>query len=178
MWCACLQQMFACHAAPSDRDRVGEGGGGVDGCCYLRAHSLNVVTRSALDGRWVGSAEGCTCCSHARAVLMLVLASFFFFFFFFFWGGRYIAVYSLQTQVTTTHASQQNERSKIISEHEVGCSSVGLRASDRHATDAGSVPRCGKEFFFLPRVNFQRRFSYGVRTAPVCNRMHLYLCAR
>ena len=27
-----------------------------------------------------------------------------------------------------------------------GCSSVG-RASDRHAADAGSIPRCGKGFF-------------------------------
>ena len=27
-----------------------------------------------------------------------------------------------------------------------GCSPVG-RASDRHAADAGSIPRCGKEFF-------------------------------
>ena len=29
-----------------------------------------------------------------------------------------------------------------------GCSSVG-RASDQHAADAGSIPQCGKGFFFL-----------------------------
>ena len=44
-----------------------------------------------------------------------------------------------------------------------GCSSVG-RASDRHAADAGSIPRCGKGFFF--QINFQCRLSYGVRTLP------------
>ena len=30
---------------------------------------------------------------------------------------------------------------------------------------------------FPPRVNFQCRLSYGVRTPLVCNRMHLFLCA-
>ena len=29
-----------------------------------------------------------------------------------------------------------------------GCSSLVERASDRHAADAGSIPRCGKGFFF------------------------------
>ena len=33
-----------------------------------------------------------------------------------------------------------------------GCSSVG-RASDRHVTDTGSIPRCGKGFF-LPESTF------------------------
>ena len=33
------------------------------------------------------------------------------------------------------------------------CSSVG-RASDRHAAEAGSIPWCGKGFFFSPGVNF------------------------
>ena len=37
-----------------------------------------------------------------------------------------------------------------------------------HAAEAGSIPRCGKGFFFSPRVNFQCRSSYGVRTPPVC----------
>ena len=42
-----------------------------------------------------------------------------------------------------------------------------VRASDRHVADAGSILRCGKVFFFIsPRVNFQCRFSYGVRTPP------------
>ena len=35
---------------------------------------------------------------------------------------------------------------------------------DRHAADAGSIPRCGKGF--LSRVNFQCRLSFGVRTPP------------
>ena len=29
-----------------------------------------------------------------------------------------------------------------------------VRASDRHATDAGSIQRCGKDFFFLPQLTF------------------------
>ena len=56
-----------------------------------------------------------------------------------------------------------------------GCSSVG-RASDRHAADAGSIPRCGKGLF--SQSQFQCRLSYGVRYTPVRNRMHLHLCAR
>ena len=43
-----------------------------------------------------------------------------------------------------------------------GRSSVGT-ASDHHATDAGSIPQCGKDF--SPRVNIQCRLSYSVRTA-------------
>ena len=35
-----------------------------------------------------------------------------------------------------------------------GCSSVGV-ASDRHATDAGSIPRCGKGFFSQSRLSGQ-----------------------
>ena len=31
---------------------------------------------------------------------------------------------------------------------------------------------------FSPRVNFQCRLSYGVRTVPVCNRMHQHLRGR
>ena len=49
------------------------------------------------------------------------------------------------------------------------------RESDRKArrnTDAGSSPHSG---MFLP-VSYQCRPSYGVRTAPVCNRMHQHLC--
>ena len=54
-----------------------------------------------------------------------------------------------------------------------GCSSVG-RSSDRHAADAGSIPRYGKEF--SPRVNFQCRLSYGVRKA-TC-KSHAYIPVR
>ena len=35
-----------------------------------------------------------------------------------------------------------------------GCSSVG-RVSDRHAAEAGSIPRCGKEFFSQSRLSVQ-----------------------
>ena len=35
----------------------------------------------------------------------------------------------------------------------LGCSSAGM-ASDRHAADTGSIPLCGKGFFFLPESTF------------------------
>ena len=38
------------------------------------------------------------------------------------------------------------------------------------------VPYAARHLF--PRVNFQRRLSYAVRTALVCNRMHKHLCTR
>ena len=38
------------------------------------------------------------------------------------------------------------------------------------------VPRCDVQGIFLPD-SFQCRLSHGVRTAPVCNRMHQQLCA-
>ena len=37
------------------------------------------------------------------------------------------------------------------------------------------IPSAARDF--SPRVNFQCRLSYGVRTTPVCNRMHQHLCA-
>ena len=55
-----------------------------------------------------------------------------------------------------------------------------LRASGWKAsssTKAGSSPQCGKGYFSQSQL-FQCRLSYGVRTAPVCNRMHQQLCAR
>ena len=55
----------------------------------------------------------------------------------------------------------------------MGCSTVG-RASDRHAADAGSIPRCARDF--SPRVNFQCRLFSGVRTSP-CAIACIYLCA-
>ena len=54
-----------------------------------------------------------------------------------------------------------------------GCNSVG-RESDRHAADAGSIPRCGKGF--SPWVHFQCRLSYGVPTPP-CAIACSYICA-
>ena len=50
-----------------------------------------------------------------------------------------------------------------------GCSSVA-RVSDRHAADAGSIPRCGKGFFSRGQLSVQTllRCPY----IPVYNRMH------
>ena len=56
-----------------------------------------------------------------------------------------------------------------------GCGSVGS-VSDRHAADAGSIPRCGKGFFFRSQLSLQTLLRYLY--TPVCNRMHLHLCAR
>ena len=47
-----------------------------------------------------------------------------------------------------------------------GCSSVGT-ASDRHATEAGSIPRCGKGSL---RINFQCRLFCRLRTPPCVTR--------
>ena len=54
-----------------------------------------------------------------------------------------------------------------------GCSSVD-RASDRHAADTGSIPRCGKGFFSQSQLS--GRLSYGVRTPP-CAFACIYVCA-
>ena len=50
-----------------------------------------------------------------------------------------------------------------------------VRASDRHAADSGSIPRCGKGFFSQSQLSVQTllRCPY----ISVCNRMHCYLCA-
>ena len=56
-----------------------------------------------------------------------------------------------------------------------GCSSVS-RASDRHAADAGSIPRCGKGFFSQSQLSAQTLLRRPY--TPVHNRMHLHLCAR
>ena len=50
-----------------------------------------------------------------------------------------------------------------------------VRASDRHAADAGSNLRCGKGFFFLP-VNFQCRLSYVCPHTP-CAIVCINICA-
>ena len=46
----------------------------------------------------------------------------------------------------------------------------------RHAADAGSIPRCGKGFFYQSQLSVKTllRCPY----TPVRNRMHLHLCAR
>ena len=50
---------------------------------------------------------------------------------------------------------------------------LGPRASDRHAADAGSIPRCGTGFFSQSQLSVQTllRCLY----TPMCNRMHLRL---
>ena len=45
----------------------------------------------------------------------------------------------------------------------------------RNGTSLTSIPRCSKGFF-PPRVNFQCRLSYGVRTPP-CKIACIYICA-
>ena len=57
----------------------------------------------------------------------------------------------------------------------LGCSSVG-KVSDRHAADSGLIPRCGKGFSSQSQLSVQT-LSLCPYTQ-VCNRIHLYLCAR
>ena len=51
----------------------------------------------------------------------------------------------------------------------MGRGSVG-RASDRHAADASSIPRCGKGFSSRSQLSVQTLFWCPY--TPVCNRMH------
>ena len=57
--------------------------------------------------------------------------------------------------------------------HDVGCSSLGT-SSDRHAADAGSIPRWGKGFFSQSQLSC--RLSYRVRTHP-CAIARINICA-
>ena len=50
------------------------------------------------------------------------------------------------------------------------------RALDRHAADAGSIPRCGKGFFSQSQLSVQTLFRCLYTS--VRNRVHLHLCAR
>ena len=51
-----------------------------------------------------------------------------------------------------------------------------LTEKNRRNTDAGLIAPCCK--VFSPRVSFQCRLSYSVRTAPVCSCMHQHLYTR
>ena len=51
-----------------------------------------------------------------------------------------------------------------------------VRASDRHAADAGSISRCEQEIF-LPEPFFQSKLSYGVREPP-CAIACINICVR
>ena len=86
---------------------------------------------------------------------------------------------SINKRYTLRHASQQDyvayRRSLESKKDEKktrkgwGCSSVG-RASDRHAADAGSIPRCCMGFFIQSPLSVQTllRCPY----TPVFNRMY------
>ena len=50
---------------------------------------------------------------------------------------------------------------------------VGVGEGVEHAVDAGSIPRWGKGYF-SPRLDFQCRLSYGVRT-PLCAIAFIYI---
>ena len=52
-----------------------------------------------------------------------------------------------------------------------GCSSVG-RASERHAAGTGSIPRCGKGFFFFFQSQLSVQTLLRCPYTLVCNRMH------
>ena len=98
-------------------------------------------------------------------------------------AGRDIAIRKqLTNQLSLMPGIGQNITSRVslnlcyLHVQRWGCSSVG-RASDRHAAEAGSTSRCGKEFF-SPLLNSLCRLSYDVHTAPMCNRMQHPLYAR
>ena len=55
-----------------------------------------------------------------------------------------------------------------------GSSSFG-RAVDRHTADAGSIPQWNKGFF--PQSQLSVQTLLWCLYTPVCNRMHLHLCA-
>ena len=55
---------------------------------------------------------------------------------------------------------------------------VGPRPTEKPGVLLTRVRVPGAARDFSPRVNFQCRLSYGVRTAPVCNGMYQHLCAR
>ena len=50
-----------------------------------------------------------------------------------------------------------------------------VRASDRHATDAGSIPLCGKEFFSQGQLTVQTLFWCPY--TPLLSDILLHLCA-
>ena len=57
---------------------------------------------------------------------------------------------------------------------ECGCSSV-RRASDRHAADAGSIPRCGEGFFFQSQLSVYTLLRVSVQ--PPCAVACMNICA-
>ena len=54
---------------------------------------------------------------------------------------------------------------------------VGPRPTEKPGVLLTRVRVPGAARDFSPRVSFQCRLSYGVQTAPVCNRMHRHPCA-
>ena len=90
---------------------------------------------------------------------------------------------------------RMNEKSESKQKVMIECSCSGLsitRADSANQTvtinfpgekkkngtggDVAPFPGAGRDF--SPRVNFQCRLSYVCPYTPVCNHMHLHLCAR
>ena len=70
-----------------------------------------------------------------------------------------------RNQRRTAPTGTPREDGAAAREHQnrMRCGSVG-RASDRDAADVGLIPRAARDF--LPRVNFQCRLIFNVRTPP------------
>ena len=67
--------------------------------------------------------------------------------------------------------------SKSISELQLNEDQLqsSVRATDRHAADAGSIPRCGKRFF--PSVKLSVQTLLGVSVHPTCAIACINICA-
>ena len=80
--------------------------------------------------------------------------------------------YTLTVASMTSHVSILNLQIKtleVVVKDGWGCSSAG-RASDRHAAEACSVPRCGKGFFSQSQLSVQTLLQ--CLCTPVCSCMH------
>ena len=67
------------------------------------------------------------------------------------------------------------EGTLVIARHENGDVAQLVRASDRHAADAGSIPRCGKEFFFQSQRSVKTLLCVSVTP---CSIACINICAR
>ena len=52
-----------------------------------------------------------------------------------------------------------------------------VRASDRHAADVGSIPRCGKGVFSQSQLSVQTLLRYPYTPPPPCAIACVYICA-
>ena len=69
------------------------------------------------------------------------------------WKGRYFYV-TMNTTGPRSRDMLTYMWIELVPDPGAGCSSVG-RASDRHATDSGSIPRCGRGFFSQGELSVQ-----------------------